>query len=559
MRLLAILLVLLGVTTPLQAKWKISTHDDTAGNRITQVYKTGMPEPSNTTYVPYLTTNTAYTYLQVGTDNFMVSANLVSGWWKSGSNKLQEVQEYSTFSYDDQARRQFEDRYDLEYYDSNAGHNNYGTTGGNYAGTTYGVVETVAAELYDGESPVRAYQQVVNTVSGNSGNLSTFSSEYVRGSDWGGGIGGVLYSLPASGNLNNASFYNYDGRGDVVALTSNVGNVTYGAAYDAYGKHGVNLTSNVTTTGTQEVGTDADAFRTNTREEWVSADGSSFVDERHRIRNLDTDTYNSRDPLGQGPGPNWYTYVNQNEWTKTDPEGEFVGIILALGFQVYDSYEYATGGETTRQYSANSALNVASIAADAVDGEMGGGELAAEAAGRGFVKVAAKTAAQGAVKSAIIAADVAAHAATVATSGGGGGSGGNKPSGDATDSKPPEQKPVEKQPETTKDADSDPSGKTQEHHSDPKFMGGDPNQPTTTMPVDQHQELHQDLNDFLKDYTDGKGNDMSPRRGNSGANIRENFSAKDRIKAMFDFYKEHNDKYPEAAKDFSDQHPQGSK
>ena len=41
-----------------------------------------------------------------------------------------------------------------------------------------------------GGSPVREY-------SGNfSGNLAV---EYVRGSDWGGGVGGVLYSLRASG------------------------------------------------------------------------------------------------------------------------------------------------------------------------------------------------------------------------------------------------------------------------------------------------------------------------------------------------------------------------
>ena len=70
MRLLAILLVLLGVTTPLQAKWKISTHDDEAGNRITQAYQAAMPQPSNLTNAPIITTNTTYTYLQVGTDNF---------------------------------------------------------------------------------------------------------------------------------------------------------------------------------------------------------------------------------------------------------------------------------------------------------------------------------------------------------------------------------------------------------------------------------------------------------------------------------------------------------
>jgi RHS repeat-associated protein len=107
----------------------------------------------------------------------------------------------------------------------------------------------------------------------------------------------------------------------VVALTSNTGNVTYAAAYNAYGTHATVTTSNVTTTGTQEVGTDTDAFRTNTREEWDSADGTAFVKEGHRIRDLNTDTYETRDPLGQVAGPNPYTYVGQDEWTKTDPLG----------------------------------------------------------------------------------------------------------------------------------------------------------------------------------------------------------------------------------------------
>ena len=35
--------------------------------------------------------------------------------------------------------------------------------------------------------------------------------------------------------------------------------------------------------------------------------------------------------------------------------------------------------------------------------------------------------------------------------------------------------------------------KTQEHHSDPKFLGGDPNQPTTTMGESLHRALHSDL------------------------------------------------------------------
>jgi hypothetical protein len=139
-------------------------------------------------YTVYLTTNTTYQYLQVGNDNFLVTANLATGWWKSGSNKLQEMTEYSAFSYDDQARRQFEDRYDYYDYDTVTSHTSYGTTGGNYSGTYYGYTETAAVELYDGGSPVRGYQSIISNT-GNTGNLTTVSGAYIRGSDWGGGIG----------------------------------------------------------------------------------------------------------------------------------------------------------------------------------------------------------------------------------------------------------------------------------------------------------------------------------------------------------------------------------
>ncbi len=49
---------------------------------------------------------------------------------------------------------------------------------------------------------------------------------------------------------------------------------------------------------------------------------------------------------------------------------------------------------------------------------------------------------------------------------------------------------------------------TQEHHSDPKFLGGNPNQPTTTMPKCEHIQLHLDLNEFLSQIKDDFGNNM---------------------------------------------------
>ena len=40
-----------------------------------------------------------------------------------------------------------------------------------------------------------------------------------------------------------------------------------------------------------------------------------------RYRDLETGTFLTRDPLGFVDGPNVYTYVNQNPWTKFDPHG----------------------------------------------------------------------------------------------------------------------------------------------------------------------------------------------------------------------------------------------
>jgi len=104
-----------------------------------------------------------------------------------------------------------------------------------------------------------------------------------------------------------------------------------------------------------------------------------------------------------------------------------------------------------------------------------------------------------------------------------------------------------------------PAQETQEHHSDPKFMGGEPDQPTTTMPTHEHQDLHQDLNAFLKEQTDGVGSDMMPRRGNSGQDIRETFTRQQRIDAVGEFYRNNQDQYPDAARDFFKQHPEQAK
>jgi RHS repeat-associated protein len=96
---------------------------------------------------------------------------------------------------------------------------------------------------------------------------------------------------------------------------------------------------------------------------------------------------------------------------------------------------------------------------------------------------------------------------------------------------------------------------TDEHHSDPKFLGGDPKQPTTKLPRPEHKDLHQELNNFLRAKEDANGNHMRPQKGNSGSTIRSNFSREERLEAMSEFYKTKGAQYKEAAVDFFKQHP----
>ncbi|MGB8355665.1 MAG: RHS repeat-associated core domain-containing protein [Chthoniobacteraceae bacterium] len=125
--------------------------------------------------------------------------------------------------------------------------------------------------------------------------------EYVRGSDYGGGVGGVLYTLRAG----VPSYTHENRRGDVVAKTDATGSLTYQAAYEAFGKR------------TQEQGGTLDRQKANTKDE----DPTGLLNEGFRYRDLDTGSFITADPLGFVDGPNRYTYVNQNPWTKFDPEG----------------------------------------------------------------------------------------------------------------------------------------------------------------------------------------------------------------------------------------------
>ena len=125
--------------------------------------------------------------------------------------------------------------------------------------------------------------------------------EYIRGSDYGGGVGGVLYTLRGT----TPSYTHENRRGDVVAKTDGSGSLTYQAAYKAFGAHPI------------ESGTTADRQKANTKDE----DPTGLLNEGFRYRDLDTGEFITKDPAGFVDGPNLYTYVRQNPWTKFDPEG----------------------------------------------------------------------------------------------------------------------------------------------------------------------------------------------------------------------------------------------
>ena len=165
-------------------------------------------------------------------------------------------------------------------------------------GYTYDYRTQRVARVEDGASTQVIFSGVTS-VQEIGGNLTTV--EYVRGSDWGGGMGSILYSLRGG----SPSFTRYDSRGDVTAKTDGAGNVTYQASYKALG------------TRTQEQGATLDRQKANTKEE----EPSGLPDEGMRYRVLETGTFITADPAGFVDGPSLYAYVRQNPWSAFDPLG----------------------------------------------------------------------------------------------------------------------------------------------------------------------------------------------------------------------------------------------
>ena len=132
----------------------------------------------------------------------------------------------------------------------------------------------------------------------------TLQVTFIRGSDYGGGVGGMLYSL--RGGTPSYAYSNH--RGDITARTDGTNNITWQASYEAFG------------TRTQETGTTADRQRGNTKDE----DPTGLLNDGFRYRDLEAGVFITRDPAGFVDGPNLYTYVRQNPWSAFDPEGLFL-------------------------------------------------------------------------------------------------------------------------------------------------------------------------------------------------------------------------------------------
>jgi len=183
---------------------------------------------------------------------------------------------------------------------------------------------TVTSLVYSGGTSVQEYD----------GGATTPTVEYVRGSDYGGGVGGILYTLRGGA----PSYTHENKRGDVVAKTDSTGSLTYQAQYEAFGQQ------------VATVGTTLDRQKSNSKD----TDPTGLVVEGFRYRDLETGMFINRDPAGFIDGPNLYTYVQQNPWTKFDPEGlwstsQFLGDV---GHQLYAN----VGGLGTGFYNAVSPI-----------------------------------------------------------------------------------------------------------------------------------------------------------------------------------------------------------
>jgi RHS repeat-associated protein len=342
---------------------------------------------------------------------------------------------------------------------------------------------------------------------------------------------GLLYQVTETATATNTLTYHYDYRGSTVALTDDSGNLTDHMEYSLYG------------TTTYRTGTNDTPFLFN-GQYGVQTDANGLLYMRARYYSPYLCRFINPDPIGFAGGMNFYAYVNGNPVSLIDPFGLAWFNDLAAWGRNWVNSEQA-------YHSAHDPWFLAG-AENTVSGMIGGFLGTPEA-------ISHIGCAEGTwyeyptwANAAPVFGDVSLVTTLlipIAAMG-----------DDAllNSAKPkPDEEPLQQQEQQQQQTgpNSSNSSDTQLHHSDPKFMGGDPDQSLTPMDTKDHQQLHQDLNDFLKDNIDGNGNDMMPRSNNSGQDIRDNFSRQQRIDALGEFYRQNQNAYPDAARDFFSQHP----
>lgn len=202
---------------------------------------------------------------------------------------------------------------------------------------------------------------------------------FYRGSDLGGGVGGINYAEYADGSEFNYKYYNL--RGDVIMTHDASSLVKYVGQYHSFGRHddvqGAILT---------------DKHRANTKVE----DDDNLLNEGKRFRHLEYGVFLTPDPLEYVDGPNPYIYCVQNPWGRFDNNGEFWSAVLTVGCAIFDTYQYATGKISGAEYAAAMTVNGAALIADAATGGMGGGAAVRAAAVAAKVSKSASTVAKAA-------------------------------------------------------------------------------------------------------------------------------------------------------------------
>jgi RHS repeat-associated protein len=133
----------------------------------------------------------------------------------------------------------------------------------------------------------------------------TIQTEFVRGDDMGGGIGGILYRAVGVG-LSTLEHFTYSQVGHTVALTGALGTVIKSDLYEAFG----NIVAST--------GSSSNNRLANTKERsfTLGLDNHGF-----RYYDPEIGRYISADPLGYMDGLNLYTYVGNNPINRIDPLG----------------------------------------------------------------------------------------------------------------------------------------------------------------------------------------------------------------------------------------------